>query len=89
MAYTIVRHKVNDFAVWKKVFDDFESTRKSNGERSAVVLQTDGDPNEVTVINTWDSVAGAKTFIESSVMREAMGNAGVASAPEIYFGNEA
>ena len=89
MAYTIVRHKVNDFAVWKKVFDDFESTRKSNGERSDVVLQTDGDPNDVTVINTRDSLAGAKSFIESSVMREAMGGAGLAGPPEIYFGNEA
>lgn len=89
MAYTIVKHKVNDFAAWKKVFDEFEPTRKAAGEKSAVVLLTDGDPNEVSVINTWDSIAAGKAFFESPELREAMEGAGVASPPEFFLGNEA
>lgn len=28
MVLYVVNHKVNDFAVWKKVYDEFESTRE-------------------------------------------------------------
>ena len=89
MAYTIVRHKVNDYATWRKVFDDFESVRKEGGEKSAVVIQVDGDPNDVIVINTWESMETAKAFFGQGALKEAMQNAGVTGPPDFVFGNEA
>ena len=87
MAYAIARHTVKDYAAWRRVFDEFEPVRKQGGERSAVVLQADGNPNDVTVINTWDSVAAAKAFFGQEALKEAMQKAGVASEPQFFFGN--
>ena len=89
MVYTIVRHKVADYAVWRKAFDDFLPTRQAGGEQSAVVLQAADDPNDVTVINTWGSLDSAKAFITGDDIRKTMSAAGVTSAPDILYANEA
>ncbi len=89
MAYTVFRHKVADYAAWRKVFDDFLPTRREAGERSAIVLRTEGDPNEVTVVNSWDSVSAARAFISREDLKDAMVSAGVQGAPDILIANEA
>ena len=33
MTYVSVKHKVRDYKAWKSVFDNFEETRKSAGEK--------------------------------------------------------
>ena len=77
MAYTIVRHRVNDYATWRKAFDALEPQRKQGGERSAAV------------INTWDSVSAAKAFFDSPALKGAMESAGVAGPPDFLFADEA
>ena len=89
MATTIVRHKVNDYATWRKAFDEFASVRKDGGEKSFSVLQVDGDPNDVIVVNTWPSIDAAKAFFAKKELKEAMEKAGVAGPPEFIFSNEA
>ena len=88
MATTIVRHKVNDYAVWRKAFDEFDANRKAGGEQSFSVLQVDGDPNDVIVINTWESMDAAKAFFGQEELKEAMQKAGVAGPPEFVYANE-
>jgi hypothetical protein len=68
-----VRHKVQDYAKWRKVYDDFEETRTKMGETGDWVWQLAGDPNDVTVIHDFDSVEKAKAFVKRSELREAMG----------------
>jgi hypothetical protein len=89
MARMFVRHKVQDYAKWRKVYDDFEETRTKMGEIGDWVYQLAGDPNDVTVIYDFDSVEKAKAFVESSELREAMGNAGVAGPPDIWITDSA
>jgi antibiotic biosynthesis monooxygenase (ABM) superfamily enzyme len=88
MARLFVRHKVNDYSKWRKVYDDFEETRTGMGEIGDSVYQLAGDSNDVTVIHDFDSVDRAKAFMESSELREAMGNAGVAGRPDIWITDE-
>ena len=88
MAITIVRHKVKDFGTWRKAFDDFAQARKDGGEQSATVVQVEGDPNDVIVINTWPSVDTAKKFFEKPELKETMEKAGVSGSPEFTFGND-
>ena len=88
MARLFVRHKVNDYPKWRKVYDDFGATRTKMGEVGDWVFQLAGDPNDVTVIHDFDSVDKAKAFMESSELRETMGNAGVAGKPDIWITNE-
>ena len=88
MAITIVRHKVKDYAAWRKIFDQFQSARKQGGEQSATVVQVEGDPNDIIVINTWKSLDVAKAFFGRPELKQAMQNAGVASPPEFIYGND-
>lgn len=89
MVRLFVRHKVNDYAKWRKVYDDFEETRTKMGEVGDSVFQLATDPKDVTVIHDFESMEKAKAFVESSELRTAMGNAGVAGAPDIWITNPA
>ena len=88
MASILIQHKVKDFATWKKVFDSVKELRTSSGELSAQVFRDADDPNQVTVLNKWDSVANAQKFAHSPELRAAMEKAGVDGPPAIHFLNE-
>ena len=85
----LIQHQVKDFAAWKKVFDSALEMRKSGGELSAQVYRDASDPNKVTTINKWNSLANAQKFAHSPELKAAMENAGVVGAPNISFLNEA
>ena len=89
MATVIVQHKVKDFAEWKKVFDSAIEMRKSGGELSAEVYRDASDPNNLTVINKWDSLENAQKFVQAPELKAAMEKAGVAGPPTVSFLNEA
>jgi len=89
MAFLFVQHQVKDFAAWKKVFDSSLDLRKSNGEISAQVYRDASDPNKVTTINKWNSLASAQKFAHSPELKAAMEKAGVVGAPNVSFLNEA
>jgi len=88
MARMFIRHKVNDYTKWRKVYDDFEATRTEMGEIGDSVFQLAGDPNDVTVIHDFDSVDKAKALLESSELREAMRKAGVEGQPDVWITTE-
>jgi quinol monooxygenase YgiN len=89
MASILVQHTVKDYAEWKKVFDSAKDLRTSSGEISAQVYRDASDPNKITVMNKWDSMANAQKFVQSPEMKAAMEKAGVVGAPAVYFLNEA
>ena len=88
MASILIQHQVEDFAAWKKVFDSHLSLRTSNGEISAQIFRDASDPNKLTVINKWDSMANAQKFAHSPELKAAMAEAGVVGHPEVSFLNE-
>ena len=89
MTRMFVRHKVNDFAAWRKAYDDFDATRNSMGVTGHAIFQAADDPNDITAYHDFDSLEKAQAFAGSSELREAMGKAGVASQPDIWFANPA
>jgi len=89
MASMLIQHKVKDFAAWKKVFDSVAAMRKSGGELSAQVFRDANDPNKLTVLNKWDSLANAQKFAQSPELKAAMEKAGVDGPPTVTFLNEA
>jgi heme-degrading monooxygenase HmoA len=89
MASILIQHQVKDFAAWKKIFDSAKDFRTANGELSAQIFHDASDPNKVTVINKWDSLAKAQKFAHSPELKEAMEKAGVLGAPVVSFLNEA
>lgn len=85
MAKLIVHHKVEDYAAWRKIFDDHAETRKEFGSTGFQVFQSASDPNDVTAIMDWPSVDAAKAYSTSDSLKEAMKNAGVTSQPEVMY----
>ncbi len=88
MAQILIRHRVDDFASWKAIFDGRRDKRRASGERGYRLYQVEGDPNNVVAIFEWDEMENAHAFFESSELRDAMERAGVAETPEIHFMNE-
>ena len=85
MATLFVRHKVADFATWKKAYDAFDAERSGMGVTGQAVYQLDGDPSDVTATHDFATVEAAKTFATSARLREVMVAAGVQGEPTIWF----
>ena len=86
-AYTIATHPVKDFETWKTVFDGGLEMRRAAGELSAIVLRGGDDDNQVTVINTWNSLEQAKAMLNNPDMKPMMEAAGVLEFPTIIMAN--
>jgi quinol monooxygenase YgiN len=89
MTSMIVTHKVKDYSIFKKTFDSVIDLRKSNGELSDRIYRDASDPNEITLIFKWNSLANAQKYAHSPELKAAMDKAGVVGLPEIHFLTEA
>jgi len=89
MASMLVQHQVKDFSEWKNVYDSVADLRTSNGELSDQIFRDASDPNKLTVIFQWDSLANAQKYAQSPELKAAMEKAGVNGPPKIDFLNEA
>jgi heme-degrading monooxygenase HmoA len=85
MAYLFVKHTVNNFNHWKTVYDAMSSTRNNYGSLGSRVMRGAQDPNQVVVLEEYQTLAGARAWAESSELRVAMGHAGVNSTLDIAF----
>jgi heme-degrading monooxygenase HmoA len=89
MPYILVRHKVEDWAKWKPIYDENGATRKAAGCQRTHVFRNDQDPNEVVILLEWDDLGRARQFAESEDLRQTMQRAGVTDQPDVYFLNDA
>jgi hypothetical protein len=85
MVRLFVRHNVNDYAAWRKAYDDFDEERQSMGVGDHAVFRTVGEPNDVTLWHDFASVESAEAFMASERLREVMEGAGVAGEPTIWY----
>jgi hypothetical protein len=83
--YTLVRHKVEDYARWKPVFDEDAANREASGSRGGYLFRNADDPNELLILFEWDELDNVRQFGQSEDLREKMQQAGVADRPAIYF----
>jgi quinol monooxygenase YgiN len=85
MTYLTVQHKVRDYKSWKEVFDNFEDTRRSGGEKSYHILHAEKEPNSLYLVFEWDNPEHAHAFFNSSELKDTMKKAGVVDSPKINF----
>ena len=85
MPYLVIRHKVEDYARWKPIFDEHGATRKAAGSRGGRLFRSVEDPNELVIVFEWDELDKARRFAQSEDLRRAMQRAGVADRPDVYF----
>ena len=85
MPYILVRHKVEDYAKWKPIFDEHGAARKAIGSKGGYLLRNIDDPNEVVMFIEVDDLEKARQFVQSEDLRQAMERSGVADQPDVYF----
>ena len=69
--------------------EDFAEERSQMGVRGDGVYRAVDNPSNVTAYHSFDSIEAAKGFASSPRLREVMEGAGVVSAPDIWFVEEA
>ena len=89
MTLAVVRHRVRDYAAWRKVYDEFASGQQAGGVTAQSVYQDADDPNDVLVLHHFPDRATAEAFMASPELRQAMERAGVEGEPRIELVEEA
>ena len=84
MHYVLIIHEVEDYALWKKVFDDAAGIREAAGEKSYQVLMYENNPSKIVHFSSWTSIDDAKQFFESPELVKIRIDAGVKS-PEFNY----
>lgn len=84
-----VRHHVEDFNRWLPVFEEHQAVRQQHGAAGHRLYRSAEDPNDVVIINEFDSIEGARAFAQDPSLPETMHRAGVDSAPVVTFLEEA
>jgi hypothetical protein len=80
-----VRHKVHDYAGWRKAYDAFEATRVRLGAQGHAAYRDVDDGNDVTAWHDFNNLEAAKAFATSAELKAAMKGAGVVGTPTIWF----
>jgi hypothetical protein len=83
-----VQHEVNDYAAWRKAYNEFDKTRRKLGVTAQSVYQTADNPNNVIVTHDFKTLDKAKAFAASPELKAAMEKAGVKGAPQVWFTTE-
>lgn len=86
-AYVLIIHEVDDYAVWKVIFDDAAALRKAAGESDYRLLAFETEERRVVHFSRWASLEAARTFFESAELVEIRRIPGV-RAPEFIYLNE-
>ena len=89
MATMFIRHKVADYAAWRREYDAFDSERAGMGVTGHRVYQLEGNPSDLTISHDFATLDGAKTFAASPRLREVMQAAGVQGQPEVWLTHQA
>jgi hypothetical protein len=85
MHYVLVIHEVEDYAAWKRIFDNAASIRKEAGEISYQLLKFENGDNNIVHFSPWNSLRNAKSFFESERLVEIRRQAGVKTPKFIYL----
>jgi hypothetical protein len=88
MPWILVRHKVQDYARFKPVFDEHGAARKAIGSKGGYLFRNMDDPNEVVILIDGVDLEKAREFVQSEDLRESMEKAGVADQPDVYLLDE-
>ncbi|MGA9595200.1 MAG: cyclase [Acidimicrobiia bacterium] len=86
MYVSIVNHDIEDFVKWKAVYDGFD--HGSHGVRFGRIDRNVENPNNVTVVQGYDSAEVAQAFLNNPSLRAALASAGITSEPRIELYEE-
>jgi hypothetical protein len=77
----VISHTVKDYAAWLPAYDSAEPLRVKAGVSGAEVFRDPVDPNKLTIIHRFRTVAAANTFLADPALKAVMVKGGVVGAP--------
>lgn len=81
----MITHKVEDFKVWEKGFNEHESARQAFGMDMLNVFRSIEDSNTVTIMMMIGDMEIARQYVLSTGLKEIMKKHGVVGKPETRF----
>ncbi|MES2520187.1 MAG: antibiotic biosynthesis monooxygenase [Bacteroidota bacterium] len=87
MKYVLIIHEVEDYQLWKQVFDKAAKIRNEAGEISYHLLKYEQNANKIVHFSNWTSLENAKNFFESPQLVQIRKEAGVKAPEFIYLEN--
>lgn len=88
MAWIHVRHRVEEYSKWKEAYDQTAPYKRDHGWKRYQIFSVGGDRKDVLVMEEFETLDQADSFLDSPILLEAMGHAGIIGAPEILLVNE-
>jgi hypothetical protein len=83
--YILIRHKVRDFAAWKRVYDLHRTVRDEAGLKERKLFRRIEGSNEVIILFETKDLKRAHDFMESADLAERMKEAGVVEKPDVFL----
>ena len=83
MALLTVQHTVQNYGVWRSIYDALEDVQRDWGVTHASVHQLDSVPDVVLVLRHFATVAQAHGFLTNREVQTAMRRAGIQGEPRI------
>src|ERR1700680_3386190 len=80
-----VRHEVNDYAAWRKVYNDFGKIGRKLGVTAQAVYRSAESPNDITVTHDFKSMEQARAFVASPDLKAAMDKSGIKGTPQVWI----
>jgi len=84
MKFVLIIHEVEDYSLWKVMFDNASGIRKQAGELSYQLMKFESHSNKIVHLSVWTSHKQAKDFFESSLLMKIRKDAGV-KQPEFMY----
>lgn len=82
MVYVNVQQTVEDYKIWRPLFDSDSARRHTAGATGVNQIYRDiENPNKVTVVLEWDNQENAHKFLKDPALKEIMQKAGVIGMP--------
>jgi len=85
MPALLIRHRVTDYAAWKRVFDEQRSTLRSNGYQRGQVFRNVDDPGELLIPLDWDDLRRTRVYSQSDELQESMKRSGITDDPDLWI----
>ena len=83
MTRVVIRLNLEDYKMWRPIFDQLASARKEMGSQGGELLRSSQNPNEVFVLWHWESLEGARGFFEMPDWRDLMLAYGATEPPDV------
>jgi hypothetical protein len=86
--YLLCKHKVADYAKWRRIFDSHAEAQRASGLHLLHVLRDTADPNLLVLLFRADDLDRARAFTQAPSASESAEMSGVLGVPEISFLSE-